>query len=504
MRAGMGDLFAGVFGNDDNWRDAIVDAGTAVGDLAWPWPMHRRYERLLESRVADLRNTSGRPYGYPITAATFLQRFAGEGAVGARRHARARAPRRRPRRRVRAGASGYGVRLLVEVASRLGRRRPEGRKAGERPRRVQTPAGRRRRRPPRRPVGELVRLRRLAGRDDDVVVRREPADGIGGRGVAGEAERLAAAAAPVLLLPAERTRAARLLHPVGAAEARERVRLVPDPVECVVARRSGRSRLGDRRRGLARERVAVRRDDDRGPPPAAHARLRQVLVVVREDPEHVDPRSDARAEPLHRRLAALELRARRHERLLVERRPPVVLRVRELEPLRVELLREPEDLLDPVEVLAVQDAVDREREAQLARRARGRDLLLERPVAGDPVVLLGIGALDRDLDVVEPRRLQLHGALAREERARGHERRVQAGRAPGGHELVEVAAQHRLAAGQRELHDAQRPRLAEHARPVLRRRARRGSGRRRCRRDSSSTGSAAGTGRRAPRRACRA
>ena len=79
MRAGMGDLFAGVFANDDNWRDAIVDAGTAVGDLAWPWPMHPRYHRLLESRVADLRNTSGRPYGYPITAAAFLERFAGEG-----------------------------------------------------------------------------------------------------------------------------------------------------------------------------------------------------------------------------------------------------------------------------------------------------------------------------------------------------------------------------------------------------------------------------------------
>ena len=50
MRAGMGDLFAGVFGNDDNWRDAIVDAGTAVGDLAWPWPMHRALPSACSSR----------------------------------------------------------------------------------------------------------------------------------------------------------------------------------------------------------------------------------------------------------------------------------------------------------------------------------------------------------------------------------------------------------------------------------------------------------------------
>jgi len=119
MRAGMGDLFAGVFGNDDNWRDAIVDAGTAVGDFAWPWPMHKRYERLLESRVADLRNTSGRPYGYPITAATFLERFAGGGPWA---HVDMLGPALLDDDRgdaFGAGASGYGVRLLVEVATRL-------------------------------------------------------------------------------------------------------------------------------------------------------------------------------------------------------------------------------------------------------------------------------------------------------------------------------------------------------------------------------------------------
>jgi leucyl aminopeptidase len=119
MRAGMGDLFAGVFANDDNWRDAIVDAGTAVGDRAWPWPMHPRYQRLLESRVADLRNTSGRPYGYPITAATFLERFAGEGPWA---HVDMLGPALLDDDRGDAfgtGASGYGVRLLVEVASRL-------------------------------------------------------------------------------------------------------------------------------------------------------------------------------------------------------------------------------------------------------------------------------------------------------------------------------------------------------------------------------------------------
>jgi leucyl aminopeptidase len=42
IRAGMGDLYGGVFANDDAWRAAVVDAGNAAGDLAWPWPLHPR------------------------------------------------------------------------------------------------------------------------------------------------------------------------------------------------------------------------------------------------------------------------------------------------------------------------------------------------------------------------------------------------------------------------------------------------------------------------------
>ena len=284
MRAGMGDLYGGVFANDDNWQDVVVDAGNAAGDLAWPWPLHRRYRRLLESRVADLRNTSGRPYGYPITAATFLERFAGEGPWA---HVDMLGPALLDDDRgdaIGAGASGYGVRMLVELASRLAATL----RRGGAPHTF-------RRRTTHRPVGELVGLRRLAGRDDGVVVRRVAADGIGGGGVAGEAQRLAAAAAPVLLLAPERARAARLLHPAGAAEARERVGLVPDPVERAVAH-VGELEARDRRRSLARERLAVGCDDDRGPPPAAHARLRQVLEDVRQHPQDRDPRADALAE----------------------------------------------------------------------------------------------------------------------------------------------------------------------------------------------------------------
>jgi leucyl aminopeptidase len=119
MRAGMGDMYAGVFANDDAWRDAVVDAGNASGDLAWPWPLHPRYRPLIDSTVADLRNTAGMSFGYPIIAATFIAQFAGEGPwahVDMLGTALLDTDRGDAFGR---GATGYGVRMLVELAARM-------------------------------------------------------------------------------------------------------------------------------------------------------------------------------------------------------------------------------------------------------------------------------------------------------------------------------------------------------------------------------------------------
>jgi len=119
MRAGMGDVFAGVFSPDPDWREVVVQAGNASGDLAWPWPLHPRYRSLIESTVADLRNTSGKNFGFPIVAATFLQQFAGDGPWA---HVDMLGPALLDEDRgdaLGAGASGYGVRMLVELVTRL-------------------------------------------------------------------------------------------------------------------------------------------------------------------------------------------------------------------------------------------------------------------------------------------------------------------------------------------------------------------------------------------------
>jgi leucyl aminopeptidase len=119
MRAGMGDVYAGVFATDDSWRDAVVEAGNASGDLAWPWPLHPRYRPLIDSTVADLRNTAGKSFGFPIVAATFLQQFAGEGPWA---HVDMLGTALLDEDRGDAfgrGATGYGVRMLVELAARM-------------------------------------------------------------------------------------------------------------------------------------------------------------------------------------------------------------------------------------------------------------------------------------------------------------------------------------------------------------------------------------------------
>src|SRR4051812_16373269 len=118
-RAALGDVYGGVFANDDRWREAVVDAGNASGDLAWPMPLHPRYRPLIDSTVADLKNTAGKSFGYAIIAATFIQQFAGAGPwahVDMLGTALLEDDRGDEFGR---GATGYGVRMLVELATRL-------------------------------------------------------------------------------------------------------------------------------------------------------------------------------------------------------------------------------------------------------------------------------------------------------------------------------------------------------------------------------------------------
>jgi leucyl aminopeptidase len=120
MEKALGDLYAGVFGNDDEWRDRVAEAGSRSGDHAWPLPIHRRFRRYTDSAFADLKNSSVRGQAIPAYAARFLQEFAGEGPwahVDMAGPAYLRWPR--PDYLHAVGGTGYGVRLIAELAGSL-------------------------------------------------------------------------------------------------------------------------------------------------------------------------------------------------------------------------------------------------------------------------------------------------------------------------------------------------------------------------------------------------
>ncbi len=122
MELALGDLYAGVFANDPLWRAEVVEAGEASGDHAWPWPMHPRYRRYVDSSFADLKNSSDLRQGSPVLAAAFLEEFVGDGPWA---HADIAGPAFLERSRgdylTQRGGTGYGVRLIVELAARLTR-----------------------------------------------------------------------------------------------------------------------------------------------------------------------------------------------------------------------------------------------------------------------------------------------------------------------------------------------------------------------------------------------
>jgi leucyl aminopeptidase len=126
MSLALGDLYSGWFANDDAWAAEIQAAADTSGDLAWRFPLHPRYRRYVDSDFADLKNASELREGGPVLAAEFLREFAGEGPWA---HVDMAGPgfvrRKRPDYILDQGGTGYGVRLIVELAARLADNRRE-------------------------------------------------------------------------------------------------------------------------------------------------------------------------------------------------------------------------------------------------------------------------------------------------------------------------------------------------------------------------------------------
>ncbi|HWC26453.1 MAG TPA: leucyl aminopeptidase [Solirubrobacteraceae bacterium] len=114
----LGHVHAGLFASDDDWAAKVEAAASATGEIVWRLPLHPDYAKALDSDTADVVNVNETRKAGSIVAAQFLERFTGEvpwahldiagTAWGAGRPYASK------------GGSGWGVRLLVELARSLG------------------------------------------------------------------------------------------------------------------------------------------------------------------------------------------------------------------------------------------------------------------------------------------------------------------------------------------------------------------------------------------------
>ncbi|SUZ31835.1 Cytosol aminopeptidase [Roseibaca ekhonensis] len=102
---------AGVFCNDDTLADAILGAARDAGEGAWRMPLGAEYQRQIDSRLGDVKNTGGRPAG-SCTAAAFLERFVPDGMPWAHLDIAGAALTKSDSAHAPKGASGWGVLTL--------------------------------------------------------------------------------------------------------------------------------------------------------------------------------------------------------------------------------------------------------------------------------------------------------------------------------------------------------------------------------------------------------
>jgi len=107
----LGKEHAGLFSNNDQLSEWLTAAGTESGEKLWRLPLGPKYDKMIESKVADIKNTGGK-WGGSISAAQFLQRFIKEGTPWAHLDIAGTAMSSVDSDINRSWGSGFGVRLL--------------------------------------------------------------------------------------------------------------------------------------------------------------------------------------------------------------------------------------------------------------------------------------------------------------------------------------------------------------------------------------------------------
>jgi leucyl aminopeptidase len=111
----LGSTYAGLFSNDDALVAALEQAGGRTGELVWRMPLHPDYKELTRGKLADLVNVSEQRKASSAYAASFLEEFV-DGRPWAHLDIAGTSWDQDNRDYVGKGASGWGVRLLVDLA----------------------------------------------------------------------------------------------------------------------------------------------------------------------------------------------------------------------------------------------------------------------------------------------------------------------------------------------------------------------------------------------------
>ena len=113
----LGHALSGLFTEDGDLRQRILDAGEKVGEGFWSLPLLDEYFELIKSPVADVNNISSSQNGGAITAGLFLREFAPPGVRWAHLDIAGSALLEKEWRYFKPGATGCTVRTLVELCT---------------------------------------------------------------------------------------------------------------------------------------------------------------------------------------------------------------------------------------------------------------------------------------------------------------------------------------------------------------------------------------------------
>jgi leucyl aminopeptidase len=114
----LGKEHAGLFSNDNELSNHLSEVGSETGEKVWRLPLDAKYDKQINSKVADMKNIGGRDAG-SITAAQFLQRFVKDGTPWAHLDIAGTAMSA-PQTDINQGwASGYGVMLLDRLVAKF-------------------------------------------------------------------------------------------------------------------------------------------------------------------------------------------------------------------------------------------------------------------------------------------------------------------------------------------------------------------------------------------------